>query len=168
MTAFILLGANTGIGNADIARMEHQHVDLESGWLNYPRGKTEVKRRAKLWPETCDAVREVMESPDEIDLVFLTKPYNNPWSNEESSQCSLSRSFTELTKRLDLYRKGRGFYGLRRGFETVAGESRDQAAVDHVMGHDNGSMANEYRERISDERLEDVAGVVHKWLFGSP
>jgi integrase len=58
------------------------------------------------------------------------------------------------------------FYALRHTFETIAGGSRDQVAVDAVMGHADYSMAGEYRERIEDDRLEAVAAHVRKWLFG--
>ena len=49
--------------------------------------------------------------------------------------------------------------------KTVAGESRDQVAVDHIMGHARDDMASAYRERISDERLEAVVEHVHKWVY---
>ena len=51
---------------------------------------------------------------------------------------------------------------------TVAGESRDQIAVNHIMGHSGGAaddMPGRYRERISDERLLAVAEHVRSWLF---
>jgi len=60
------------------------------------------------------------------------------------------------------------FYALRRTFETIGGECRDQAAVDHIMGHARDDMASVYRERISDERLEAVTDHVRRWLFGVP
>lgn len=168
--AFILLGVNAGTGNADIARMEHHHIDLERGWLIYPRGKTQVKRRAKLWPETCRAVRVAIESQPKSkkhqNLVFVTQR-RNPWSKPDGSACSLSQAFIELTKSLDIYERGKGFYTLRHVCETIGGECKDQVAVDYVLGHDNGSMAHEYRERISDERLEAVADTIYAWLFKS-
>ena len=64
-----------------------------------------------------------------------------------------------------LHRRGRNFYALRHTFETIAGESRDQVAVDFIMGHADYTMAGVYRERISDERLRDVVNVVRSWLF---
>ncbi len=64
-----------------------------------------------------------------------------------------------------MHRPGLNFYALRHTFETVGGESRDQVAVDHVMGHAREDMASVYREKVSDERLKAVADHVRAWLF---
>jgi integrase len=47
----------------------------------------------------------------------------------------------------------------------VAGDSRDQVAVNAIMGHSDATMAANYRERIDDDRLKAVVDHVHKWLF---
>jgi hypothetical protein len=52
------------------------------------------------------------------------------------------------------------FAEYHRTCETIGGETRDQVAVDRIMGHEPDDMATVYRERISDERLQAVAGVV--------
>jgi integrase len=59
-----------------------------------------------------------------------------------------------------------GFYTLRHTFRTVADESKDQPAVDHIMGHEVPHMSAIYRETISDERLKAVTEHVRSWLFG--
>ncbi len=80
---------------------------------------------------------------------------------EAAKQATKSRRKTPAKLR----RRGVGFYALRHTFETTGGESRDQVAVDHIMGHADSSMAAHYRERISDERLINVVNLVHAWLF---
>ena len=57
------------------------------------------------------------------------------------------------------------FGSLRHVTETIGGESRDQVAVNAIMGHVDPSMAAHYRERISDERLRAVTDAIHGWLF---
>ncbi len=57
------------------------------------------------------------------------------------------------------------FYTLRHVFETIGGESRDQVAVDAIMGHERGEMAAHYRERISEDRLR---ALVPKMLIPFP
>ena len=64
----------------------------------------------------------------------------------------------QLLGKLGLVRRGHTFYALRHTFETIGGESRDQVAVDAIMGHSREDMASVYRERIGDDRLRAVVG----------
>ncbi len=172
MKAMILLGTNCGLGNNDVARLLKSNVDLKTEWLVFPRPKTGVPRRAKLWPETIEAIKVVLskrpepKDPDDADYVFVTK-MKSSWAKETAGNNPLSLMFKKLLKEEELYRPGVGFYSLRRTFETVAGETLDQPAVDLVMGHtpNANDMAARYRQRIGDERLEAVAEHVRKWLF---
>jgi integrase len=81
---------------------------------------------------------------------------------------AVTRMFGELLGTLRLNRAGLGFYALRHTFETIAGESRDQVAVDLVMGHADPSMGAVYRERVGDDRLQAVVNVVRAWLWPKP
>ena len=169
MKAMILLGVNCGFGNNDCGTLPLDAVDLESGWIDFPRPKTGIARRSPLWPETVASLRATIESrpttKDDADrrLVFVTK-YGQSWAKATSTN-PVSAEFRKSLQSIGLYRKGRGFYALRHVFETIGGESRDQVAVDHAMGHADASMAAHYRERISDERLQAVVDHVHRWLF---
>jgi len=172
MKAMILLGTNCGFGNNDVARLSKSNVDLKTEWLVFPRPKTGVPRRAKLWPETIDAIKTVLKKrpepkdPDDADYVFVTK-MKHSWAKETAGNNPVSLMFKKLLKEEELYRPGVGFYSLRRTFETVAGETLDQPAIDLVMGHTPhaNDMSARYRQRVNDERLEMVAEHVRKWLF---
>jgi integrase len=171
MKAMLLLAVNSGCGNADLGRLPLQALDLPGGWLEYPRPKTGIARRCPLWPETVNAIRESLSSrqrpkDQERDerLVFITK-YGQPWFKEGTSTNPLSQAFRKLCQLLGIYRKGIGFYSLRHTFETIAGGSKDQVAVNHIMGHVDESMAGEYREGVADDRLQTVAETVRRWLF---
>ncbi len=187
MRAMVLLGINAGLGNTDCGALTMSVLDLDSGWLNFPRPKTGIERRCPLWPETIEAVRKAIEQrPDpkdeqNADLVFVTK-YGQSW-NENITANPLSAEFRKLLKAIDadakteaekggteppaeLYRRGCGFYALRHSFRTVADETRDFPAIDLIMGHADETMASRYRERIGDERLRAVVEHVRKWLFG--
>ena len=172
LKAMALLATNTGIGNADLGRMTIYDIDLDGGWLDYPRHKTGIERRAKLWPETVDAINAVLELRKEpknkslSDVVFLTR-IGQSWYKEDSTTNPISQAFRKLLKQSGHYVKGVGFYGLRRTFETVAAETKDQPAIDLSMGHESADMAALYRQRLGDDRLEAVASHVHNWLFGS-
>ena len=80
----------------------------------------------------------------------------------------VTQEFCKLLTRLGLKRPGVSFYALRHTFETVAGGSRDQVAVNSIMGHVDDSMAANYRERIDDDRLLSVTQHVRGWLFPIP
>ena len=68
-----------------------------------------------------------------------------------------------LLSKLGLARRGHTFYAIRHTFETIGGDSRDQVAVDAIMGHSRDDMASVYRERIGDERFLAVAEHVRQW-----
>jgi integrase len=169
LRAMIYLGINCGFGNHDCGTLPRRAVDLEAGWIDYPRPKTGIQRRCPLWKETVAALREALESRPtpksraDAGLFFITK-YGNGWS-KDSTDKPISKEMTKLVKDLDLHRTGLGFYALRHTFETIGGESQDQVAVDAIMGHARDDMASLYRERISDKRLEAVTRHIHRWLF---
>ena len=98
--------------------------------------------------------------------MFLTSR-GNPFivSNDKSHKDRVTIQFTRLLEELSIHREGVSFYALRHTFETIAGESRDQVAVDAIMGHADPSMGAVYRERISDDRLKAVAEHIRKWLW---
>jgi integrase len=183
--SMVLLGINAGLGNTDISDLRFSHGDLDAGWLDYPRPKTGVRRRCKLWGETVAALKESIvkrrKPHDSVnnDRVFITRK-GNPWCRDADIHVDddgkvgkikrpadkLAPQFTRLRDEAGVDGNGRGFYALRHTFETVGGNSTDQVAVDHIMGHVDPSMAANYRHRIDDERLVKVSEHVRKWLFG--
>jgi len=170
LRAMIMLGLNCGFGNNDCGSLPLSAIDLQAGWINFARPKTNIPRRIPLWPETVIALHEaigVRPSPkDRADgkYAFLTK-YRTPWAKESGNSNPISAEMKKLLVRLNLYRPGISFYCLRHIHETVAGECADQVAVDAVMGHADPSMSAIYRQRISDERLRKEVNTVRRWLF---
>jgi len=169
MRAMVLLGLNCGFGNNDCATLSLPFLKLDSGWLDYPRPKNGTARRCPLWPETIAALRDVLahrKAPKAIEdakLVFVTK-YGQAWFKTGTKENPISHRFRHLLLDLGLHGDGLSFYTLRHVFETIAGGSRDQVAVDAIMGHVDGTMAGTYRERIDDDRLRAVVHVVREWL----
>jgi len=176
--AMILLGINSGFGNTDVAELHKDYIDLKKGLIDYPRPKTYVERKCKLWPETVEALKVVINNPAPVaepeyeNLVFRTR-LGGPWVKRKKSaksgdyynDDSVAKEFRKIVKSLKLSRDNISFYDLRRTFETIAGGCRDQVAVDYCMGHADESMAAVHRQGIEPERLEDVASHVHEWLF---
>ncbi|MHB1423151.1 MAG: tyrosine-type recombinase/integrase, partial [Gemmataceae bacterium] len=149
--AMILLGINCGMGNADCGVLPLSDVDLERRIIDIPRPKTGIPRRCPLWPETMGAIRAALdcrpepEQEEHAGLVFITK-YGKPWAKLTADQ-TLAKEFGKLLKALGINgKKGLGFYTLRHTFRTVADESKDQPAVDFIMGHEVPHMSAVYRE----------------------
>ncbi len=172
MHAMILLGINAGFGNADCGNLPLSAVNLETGWIDYPRPKTGVERRCPLWPETIAALRDALakrpepKSKEDAALCFVTK-YGYSWYKDTSTN-PVSQEMGKLLRTLGINgRKGLGFYTLRHTFRTIADESKDQPAADYIMGHEAAHMSSVYRETISDERLRAMTDHVRRWLFPS-
>ncbi len=183
LKAMTLLGLNCGFGNTDVASLPLDAVDLSGGWITFPRPKTGIPRRIHLWAETVAALRSAIEGrheprdPESYDLVFVTIQ-GRPWVRAQSKRAQTEGGTTESIVSLDALSQRfarllraiginghRNFYTLRHVFETVAGETKDQVAVDAIMGHVDPSMGALYRERISDERLRAVTEHVRARLF---
>ncbi len=79
LKAMIFLGINAGFGNTDCAKLPLAKVDLVGGWVTFPRTKNAIPRRAKLWPETVEAIRDALKKRKEptdhqhANRVFITK-----------------------------------------------------------------------------------------------
>ena len=126
-------------------------------------------RRCPLWPETIAAIEEWLTkrpAPRGVGnegLLFLTVR-GDGWAANINDR-AITHACRKLLDTLKINGK-RNFYAARHSFETIGGNSRDQVAVDAIMGHDDGRMSNNYREGISDDRLRAVAEHVRVWLFG--
>jgi integrase len=171
LKAMLLLGINAGFGMADCGRLPQAALDLETGWVDYPRGKTGIPRRCLLWHETVAAVKEALakrpnpKKAENAGLVFLTRQ-GQSW-HKELTGSPMCFQVKQLLRKLDINgRRGLGFYTLRHTFRTVADESKDQPAVDFIMGHEVPHMSAVYRETISDVRLKAVTDHVRGWLLG--
>ncbi len=171
MKAMILLGINAGFGNSDLGNLPLAAVNLDTGWIDYPRPKTGIARRCPLWSETVEAIRAALakrptpKKAEHAGLAFITK-YGLPWG-KEISDSPITKEMRKLLNALGI-NGHRNFYTLRHTFRTVADEAKDQPAADHIMGHESAHMSTLYRERISDARLRAVTDHVRAWLFAAP
>ncbi len=178
LDAMILLGLNAGLGQSDCSDLPLSAVDLDAGWLTFPRPKTGISRSCPLWPETIRALRAAIDSrptakdPADADCVFVTK-YGHRWVRRTDRGAAergtivdaVALMFKRLVVATDT--KAGGFYNLRRTFRTVADGVKDSVAVDVVMGHSDESMGAVYRQSVENERLIKVVEFVREWLFRS-
>lgn len=175
MRAMVLLGINCAFGQMDCSSLLRRHVDLDRGWIDFPRPKTAIERRCPLWPETVSALRIAYRArpnpydesfDDQVFLTITRRPYIR--ISDKGIVCdAIGGNFLTLLEKLGLNGNQRSFYGLRRTFETIASAARDQIPVDHIMGHSPASddMAAIYRQHIDDDRLKAVSDHVRNWLW---
>jgi integrase len=163
LKAMILLGINAAFGNHDCGSLPLSALDLDHGWVRFPRPKTGIDRRCPLWPETVEALRAVVvtdKTPKDANAFAMRC---------ERRDNAVTRAFGRLLKNLKINgRRGLGFYSLRHTFRTVADNTKDVPAVRLIMGHADGSIDDVYREGIDDARLRVVTDYVRCWLFRKP
>ena len=165
--AMIFLGLNGALGNSDIADLPLAAIDLESNWLDYPRAKTATHRRIPLWQETSDALKAVLAlRPETKSTMFFVSSRGQDFTDDSRTGYRVTGYFRQVLKKIGI-EDGRGFYGLRRTFQTQAEESGDLVAVQSIMGHipSERDMSARYRQRISDTRLKEAVEVVRQWLL---
>jgi len=185
LKAMVLLAANCGFGQPDLSGLPLRAVNLDTGWVDFPRPKTAVHRRIPLWPETVEAMREWLplrpkaKDPADAKLLFLTCrgarwvkvskggkiKKDGKVTQPGSPADALGQEFAKVVDKLEMTRSRRSFYALRHGFETIAGETADQVVVDVIMGHKVKGMDANYIERIGDDRLRRVVEHVRQWLY---
>lgn len=169
LKTMIVLALNTGFGPADIGRLPFSALNLDAGWVDFPRVKTAIRRLIPLWPETVALLRDAIrlrpnpQNPSAAERVFLTRR-GLPWEGN-TCQNLIGRRFRDILRQLKLHRPGRSFYSCRHILETIGGDTADQVAVDSVMGHRRGDMAENYRHGVSDDRLRAVVNHVRAWLW---
>src|SRR5262249_55674388 len=116
LRAMILLGVNCALGNTDCSDLSTHHVNLDAGWLDYPRPKTGIPRGCPRGPETVEAIRTALaERPKpaghrECGRVFLTAK-GTSWVRlgEDTRSDYVSFAFKKHAQKLKLHRRGLGF-----------------------------------------------------------
>ena len=175
MKAMILLGINcAALGNTDISSMQRKNVDLDKGWLLYPRVKTGMDRRCPLWPETVAALKTVLAER-------VAKVQGRPghgisqyqWRalvrlHDKSRTDEVTIRFRKLLRALKINgRAGLGFCRvLAHTFATVGLQVGDRDTVKALMGHAFGDVLEGYDQTgPSNDRRLAVTTYVRDWLY---
>ena len=168
--ALFLLAINGGLGNTDLGELPIKAVDLDGGWLDWPRPKTAIPRRIPLWPETVEAINVVLvnrpepKDPAHSGLLFIGRRGQGYTGKHRGYR--VHQEAKRILEKAGV--EGRTFYDLRRTFQTVGEGAHDLVAVQSIMGHApaSGDMSAIYRQRVDDDRLRAVTDHVRTWLFG--
>lgn len=160
MKPAIYLAINCGLGNRDFCELKWEFI--KDGWLVYPRPKTGVERRAKLWPETIKSLEAWRLESIAFESVYVCCTEFSEKLGKTNTP--IAHEFEDLADLAKIVRDGRGFYALRHTYRTVADGCKDQPAIMLTMGHADSSISGVYRQHIEDGRLVAVAEHVRKWL----
>ena len=158
----VLLAINCGLGNRDLVELRWEMIGRD-GWLDFPRGKTGVERRVKLWPETSRALAAWRKESPESEYVVCDRFGNQVGASGANSP--IANQFAAMTKDSNIERNGRGFYTLRHTFRTIADGAKDSNAIRRCMGHTLQGIDADYLEHIEDDRIQAVVDFVHQWMF---
>jgi integrase len=168
------LGLCGAFGPKDIGTMPEALVNLDTGYIRFPRGKTGFSRLAWLPPAARIALRRYMaQRPGVIDpsakgLLFRTKtgmPYYRDPGPEDPTGYKYDTIGYQWGRKTGL-----PFSGLRATFATWADDAPDQRAVDLVLGH-SGHHASSIRSRhyakaFNPERVRELVQRVVKLAMG--
>ena len=186
MRAMLLLALNAGYKNTDLSNLDREDLDFKGKLLDVPRHKTGRPRRAALWPETLEALREVIEAEDKrraaggkvdadaVDAVFVTK-YGKRWRRFRATDDmrpagtdAITGEFGKLLTKAGIKRDGRGISGLRHTYRRASDTQADRPAADYAMGHEPEDMRGVYvpPESIEVKRTRAVSRHIRKKLLG--
>lgn len=182
----ILMAINCGLGPADIGRLRWRHIDMDTGELNMPRGKTGTERMGYLWKRTRKALRSVarlkhnrlaIEREGSEALIFISRRglpmYRESEVVEDGVSVGtkvsnpISGTFGRLVR--DLGMQGVTFYRLRHTFKTLGKRAKDRDALNLCMGHRERTTGAIYdHEEIDFRRIKRVSMAVMRSLWPKP
>ena len=158
LRAMVLLGVNCGLGNTDIANLPIKALDLKAGWVRLPAAKDGHRPPLPALAETVAALRRPSPAANAEE-----PEHAGPGVCHQGGQQWGTRTSANRTPRKGPQERRRsGMQGVSQalgesGADTVpgwastlfatplrrsAGDSRDQVAVDAIMGHARDDMAS--------------------------
>jgi integrase len=182
LRAMLWLGINAAYTQKDCSDLLREWLTRRPGWLEAPRQKSGIARRVPLWPETVEALAEVArvrpdpKDPADAGCVFVTSHgrrwvrYHDQGKDDAGNERrglnldAVAYEFRKLCKAAGVTLRG-GPAILRHTFRTVADAAKDQPAAMLVMGHQDHSISDYYRELVTDERLAAITDHVRVWLL---
>ena len=163
MRAMIYLGINVGVDCSDLCNLPLGAINFKTGWLDYPRAKTGIERRVKLWPETVAALRDYLAirptPPKHLAGLFFVTVHLNKWTAS-----SIVHEFAKLRDKCKL--EAGTFIWFRKTVQTIGELEGDSIAVKAVMGHIDDSISSHYRQGVDPKRIVKVTEIIRTWLLG--
>ena len=153
-----------GLGNTDIAELSFADIK-PGGWIRRPRSKTGKLRELRLWRETQSLIGLLNAEDTDPDRKIIIGRNGADWIPRKSTN-QISKRFAQLARKAGVNRDGLSFYSLRHCFQSKSEDfTQDYPAVSRILGRSKREVADHYRDKISDERLEAVTESMRRWFF---
>lgn len=165
--AMVCLGLNAGMYSKDVSDLRRHDLKQEGKVLliESHREKTGVPRRAPLWPETAQAIKNLpppcVRHERDADRVFTTA-HGHPWNRNGID--SISMMFARRLRELGIKRPGIGFGTLRHTHVSAVGDHPDLVAARLVRAHKITTIEGHY-DTPSLARLLAVTNLARKRLL---
>jgi hypothetical protein len=154
--AMILLGVNCGYGNADVGTLPLTALDMDGGWVNFPRPKPGIARRCPLWPETVQAVKEALacrpepKGEEHAGLVFVTK-YGGRWAKDKDPGVITKESRGIAAHHLaEHLLKGSGHFRAQLPHGRGVAENPGRQPRDGVISREGGLSGQQVKETAAE------------------
>ncbi len=163
LKACILLTLSTGMGGTDLSLLRMS--DIENGFIVGRRNKTQVERKAPLWPEVAALLAKLDRADDEC--LFRTQrglPLVGAMEHSNNYQSSFKRACVRAGV------DNRGPYLLRSITQTICEQANvplASLATSKIMGHKRAEISETYRKEgnVPDHQIRRVSQYLHAWLY---
>jgi integrase len=149
-----LLAFNCAFLGSDLTEVVESKIFLDAGVHTFPRGKTGIKRKCTLMPETIRAIQRYIEvrprRPEGCDHLFVRddgRPFNQRKEAGPGVRGNHNNSIGVYWRHIT----GLPIKGLRTTFATLADGVPDTAAVDLIMGHAAKTIRQKHYVKSFDE-----------------
>jgi integrase len=168
---YVLLMANCGMYQSDIAHLRHDEIDLKAGTITRKRSKTGDQSENvpmvtyKLWPTTFELLKQHLSSHDELALtnangdrllVETIRP-DGKVSKTDNIRSALCRTY----KKLDWKYGDNPPMRIRKTGSTMLASNRDYATFATLyLGHAPSTIAERHYVNYDQQRFNEAIG----WL----
>ncbi len=159
----ILLSLSTGMGGTDLSLLRLS--DIKGGFIVGRRSKTQVARKAPVWPEVAHLLAKLDTGKDEC--LFRTQT-GLPLVGAMEHSSNYQSAFKRACKRAGV--DNRGPYLLRSITQTICEQANvplASLATSRIMGHKRTEVSETYRkeDNIPDWQIVRVSDFLHSWLY---
>ena len=167
---YLLLMANTGMLQTDIANLKHCECDWKNGRITRKRSKTKKNPRTplvswKLWPKTIQLLKKFRSNdPERVLINENGKPlvFSTVVDGELKRCDNIRLAYMRVCKRLQI--KPKLLKLLRKTGATALANHKDFATLDSLwLGHAPNTQAGQAYSGVDFKRLDDAVDYLEEF-----